>query len=224
MKRAWLVAALAVCCVTGSSQAYMTLYIDGPGDLTQFQTQYPAGGAHWEKLGTNDGNSSYVQSNAVGKDFYNLGNMVGVDFVSTIDKLTVQAYVSFPNNNQYKGYLGIKTGGSEFWGDLIVVGGVTPAYSLYSVEYLTNPATGSAWSVAAVDSLQLGLFVPNLPKAGMRVTQLFVDVYYTPYTPDPGDPGDLVASIPVTVPAPIAVVLTGIGAGLVGWMRRRNAL
>ncbi len=59
--------------------------------------------------------------------------------------------------------------------------------------------------------------------ARIRLTAYAAVEAFTAEVEDPGDPGDP-QDPPATIPAPGAVVLSSLGAGLVGWLRKRKAL
>ncbi|NLH40511.1 MAG: hypothetical protein GX448_01630 [Planctomycetes bacterium] len=223
MKRALLAAMLLVGWVAASSQAYVTLYVDGDGDLSAFSS-VPGGGADWEKVdevGAHDGNSSYVASNDDGAiALFSLQNLDLPDG-ATIDYVILNAVIAFPDAQMRNGYFGIRSGGTDYWGSLLSVSANT-SYAAYSRTYNTNPNGGLAWTDSAIDNLQVGFYIGSENRSGMRATQIYLDVYYTAaQNPDP-DPDPLPQ--PVTVPAPMSILLAGLGSGLVGWLRRRNAV
>jgi hypothetical protein len=54
--------------------------------------------------------------------------------------------------------------------------------------------------------------------AGAPVTFDIYDIYY------PNNTGELTVAVYQVVPAPAAILLGTLGAGVVGWLRRRRAL
>lgn len=223
MKELAWVAMVAVCCLASSSQAYVTLYVDGDGYSSDFD-DVPGAGPDWQKVaevGLNDGNTSYVSSSDNGdRSLFTLQNL-DLPAGATIDYVTVNAVMSFPSNNMHNGYFGVRTGGVEDWGSLVSVNSNT-SYAAYSRTYATNPGSGLAWTDSDVDSLQAGFRIGDEDHSGMRATQVTVDVYYTlAADPDPDPDPELQ---PATVPAPMSILLAGFGSALVGWLRRRNAV
>jgi hypothetical protein len=224
MKRAWVLATLVIGCMTVSSQAYVTLYVDGDGYSSNF-TVSPPSGPNWQKVdevGTHDGNSSYIYSSTNGAVSMFTFQNLDLPLDATIDYITVNAVIRFDNDSMRNGYFGIRTGGTNYWAPLVV--GSNNGWNTYSRTYATNPNGGMAWTDSAIDGLQAGFRVGTEDHSGLKATQITVDVYYTlAQIPDP-DPELSMVVPPVTVPAPLSIMLTSLGTGLVGWLRRRNAV
>ncbi|HON91381.1 MAG TPA: hypothetical protein PLT20_01110 [Sedimentisphaerales bacterium] len=218
MKRALVLAALVIGCLTASSQAYVTLYVDGDGYSSNF-SDWPSSGPDWQKVdevGTHDGNASYIYSSTNGAVSMFTFQDLDLPLGATIDYITVNAVMRFDDTNMRKGYFGIRTGGTNYWGTLVTSS--SNGWNTYSQTYFTNPNGGGAWTDSAIDSLQAGFRVGYESSSGLKATQITVDVYYTlAQEPDP-------VVTPATVPAPISIMLTSLGTGLVGWLRRRNAV
>ena len=112
------------------------------------------------------------------KDLYNIQDS-GIDDGDTINKVTLYARVKKPTSTYYKGYYGLKSGATEDWGTEITF---TASYVDYSREYTTDPNTGSAWTKAALNALQIGERILDGANSGMRCTQIYVEVDYTAVT------------------------------------------
>lgn len=217
MRRAILVAALVVGCMTASSQAYVTLYVDGNGASHDFDST-PSNQPAWQQVdevGAHDGSGTFVSSRDNGDVALFTLQDLALPTGATIDYIVLNAVMSFPNNNMQNGYFGIRSGGTNYWGNLVSVTSET-GWTEYSRTYLTNPAGNVAWTDSAIDNLQVGFLIGNQNHSGLRATQISVDVYYT-LAPE-------VPPQPAAVPAPLSIVLTSLGTGLVGWMRRRRVL
>ena len=71
-----------------------------------------------------------------------------------------------------------KTNGTIYTSGLIIP---STAYTLSSVEWLTNPDTGNPWTVNEINNLQGGLAaaaVNTVPVSAPRITQFYIDVTY----------------------------------------------
>jgi len=144
----------------GSKIEFVTLV----GAPTHYQAVYDV---------TPDDGTSYVGSEVANStDLFALTD-TGLAAGTTINSITVYGRAT-------------KCGGSKDW-RIVIKSGTTEAYSSTftesstwvnrSYQWTTDPNTGGAWTVAAVDALQAGAYVVT----GVQVTQVYVVVGYSGY-------------------------------------------
>jgi hypothetical protein len=154
------------------------------GDLTQFPTQFPASGSHYDKVdeATSDGDSTYIQTDSAAStlrtDLFNLPSGTGGSNI--IDDVVVKINAeALPGFSPAKAATAIKTNSVQYNGALNTL---TQSYTVYSTTYVTNPNTGSAWTWAQIDALQTGTYAQSQYYAKLdewsqaRVTQCWVEV------------------------------------------------
>ena len=185
---------------------------DAAGDKTEIGTQYPASGAHWDKVdeATSDGDSTYVASNENKwkKDFYNIPDHSTQTVGGTINYVESYAVCKATDNaTQASARIRLKTYGSEQRGNDETV---TTSYAAYSYQWDTNPETTNAWTWDEIDALQIGVDIRDAATdVPTRCTQVYVEVSYdappltgnTPtdglfeITPHPDYSGDLLVRV-----------------------------
>lgn len=156
-----------------------TLRPNAPGDMTNIPSQYPATGAHWDKVDEviADGNATYVyaanRDDWVSIDLYKLPSPTGS---GSINKITVYACC-----------LRGKTGVARH---VIKSHGVVSehkfsvskyAYTLYPWALATNPATGQPWTWNDIENLQIGVSLNPDGRESIRwvrCTQVYVEIDY----------------------------------------------
>ena len=156
------------------------------GDLTEFATQYPASGEHWDKVDddpfvAHDFDATYVGDVSSGsnkEDLYNLGSLpVGVGAISYI---RVYCIVKANNSSITRtANISIKTGGTIYYGTSFYP---NSAYNTETETWTTNPQTGLAWTIAEVNALQAGMRINGsviIPVLTWSVTQIYVLVVFT---------------------------------------------
>jgi len=167
--------------LTGDAPATETLRPNAAGDQTIIEAQYPATGAHWDKVDevTSDGDDTYVYTNNAGweNDLYNIPDHTAGSGV--INYVRVYMVSKAQQTSQYNAYVHIKTNGSEYSGTQWQT---TTSYNTYSEQWTNNPSTNTTWTWDEIDALQIGVGL-RMPKANKwsRCTQVYAEVNYTPY-------------------------------------------
>ncbi len=162
-----------------------TVRPDGAGDETNIAEQYPASGAHWDKVdeATSDGDSTYVQTNGGWEeDLYSVANHTAPSGASINYVRVYMVARSLNTPGQTSAYVHIKTNGVEYNGTEETV---TTSYATYSYQWNNNPQTGSPWTWSEIDNLQAGVGLRQGATGGppfqryTRCTQVYVEVNYT---------------------------------------------
>jgi len=125
------------------------------GDVTQLT---PSAGANWECVDETPPNQTdNVSSATAGQyDLYNCGTIT-LAANEVINRILVTARARENSATGDSIALGVKTGGTEFFGSNQAV---TTVYSYYAGSDLTtNPDTAAAWAQADIDALQVGVKV-----------------------------------------------------------------
>ncbi len=159
-----------------------TLRPDGAGDETLITDQFPLSGAHWDKVdeATSDDDSTYVstEQGQFEEDLYNIANhSTGSGSINYVRVYIVGSAEVNPTTTN--AYVHIKTNGVEYNGTEETT---TTSYATYSYQWDVNPQTGSDWTWAEIDALQIGVGIRR-PKNNRwtRVTQVYAEVNYTAY-------------------------------------------
>ena len=162
--------------LTIAASGTVTLRPNANGDLTEFEDLLGAP-THWEAVDevVADDATTHVGSDVAGRtDLFQLTDS-GLAAATPINSVTVYEWVRREGRN------------TDDW-QIIIKSGTTPAYSttfsdegktwVYrSSQWTTDPNTGEAWTVAAVDALQAGAYTVT----GVDVSQVYVEVDYTVY-------------------------------------------
>jgi hypothetical protein len=149
------------------------------GDETNIASQFPATGAHWDKVSDNvsDGDSTYVYTDMDlwEEDLYNIPDhstqTAGGDINYVEVFMTSRATV---NATQTSAYVLFKTNGASYNS---TSENLTTSYDSYSYAWTGNPQTGNPWLWNQIDNLQIGVglrrpasFQPT------RCTQVYTEV------------------------------------------------
>lgn len=151
------------------------------GDTTLITSQNPVTGAHWDKVDetTPDGDTTslYTTNWDWLEDLYHIAdtsvgsgdiNYVKVYWVGKISTTTPTTTAARPH---------VKTYGTTYIGPEEQM---TTSYATYSYQWNINPNTGTAWTWAEVNALQVGLALRR-PRVGQetRITQVYAEVSYS---------------------------------------------
>jgi len=156
-----------------------TLRPDAAGDETNIASQFPATGAHWDKVAeeTPDGDSTYVYtSNATWEeDFYNIADhSIGASTINYVEVYMECRADASPT--QTSAHVHIKTNGFEDNGSEETI---TTGYATYSSQWSDSPQTTAAWTWDEIDALQIGVGLRE-PASGQNTncTQVYAEVNY----------------------------------------------
>ncbi|MFH1133543.1 MAG: hypothetical protein V1735_03570 [Nanoarchaeota archaeon] len=92
-----------------------------------------------------------------------------------INSITLYFYGQSYSSTRYNFQPLIRSGGTNYLGSLK---SLTSSYAYYSETYTTNPATGSAWTIAQVDALEAGMKSYSSSYGG-RIAQVYAVVDYS---------------------------------------------
>ena len=156
-----------------------TLRPNANGDLVEFEDLIGAP-THWEAVAevVADDATTHVGSDVAGRtDLFQLTDS-GLATVTPINSITVYERVRREGRGDDDWQIVIKSGTTYAYSPTFVKEGT--GWADRSYQWTTDPNTGEAWTVAAVDALQAGAYVVT----GVDVTQVYVevdydDIYYT---------------------------------------------
>jgi len=186
------------------------------GDDTEFSTQFPDSGAHYDKVADISAADmdTYVStrgSNHWERDLYKLNPFMGMGGLAKIDNITVYFRYAAGGDYDVTAKAAIKTDGQVFEGPNKTIHGT--AFVTDSWQCAINPTTSKAWTWLEINSLQAGITAQGNGKSQpLLCTYVYVVVNYkytfiqgavplgalydiTPYT---GYTGDLLVKIYLT--------------------------
>jgi hypothetical protein len=169
-----------------------TIRPDGQGYYSAWSnTGCSSGSSEWQCVDENPANTSdylYTSSKNVAESF-TFGN---TGFTTqTINSVTLYYYAKYYSSSRYRIYPLIRTGSTDYLGSAKDLGS---GYAYASQVYSTNPATGSAWTIAEVDGLQAGMKT-NSNYYGAYVAQVYAVVDYSiPNSCSDTDGGNIIAT------------------------------
>jgi len=172
--------AQAVAIGTPAIILYKCLKPDAAGDYTNLSTQYPASGAHWDKVddpvGSPDDLSTYVQ-NFYGSYVWDAYNIEPFSEGVTIDVKSVTVYFRCRNQNStYPSYAkpGLRLNSQETLGTAVTLSD-TDWHT--GSEALSRPSGGN-WAQADLADLQVLIGLLSGTGDGVICTQVYVRVAY----------------------------------------------
>ena len=134
-----------------------------------------SGSSEWQCVDENPANTSdnlYISSKNKYESFAFQGT--GLTY-ETINSVTLYFYGQRYSSNRYQFQPLIRSVTTNYLGSLK---SLTSIYAYYSEAYTTNPATGSAWTVAQVDALEAGMKSYSSSYGG-RIAQVYAVVDYS---------------------------------------------
>ena len=156
---------------------------NGAGASTGITTLYGAA-THWQAVLTNDGNTSYVGEpiSTNGYDLYATNVNVAAYSISSV-VVSILADNALDTNDGCDAKTELYTHSTLYTGvsnsAAMLADGTN--YDDYSTTYSTNPFTGSAWTVADVNAMQIGVYLNSgAAGAAARCTCVYAVVNYTP--------------------------------------------
>ena len=195
-----------------------TLRPNAAGDATNITYQYPDSDEHWDKVDEEsaDDFSTHVNTKTTGyyMDLYNIPNHSAGS--GTVNSVTV--YFRFSGDSNGAGYIGyakaaIKTNGTVYDGSEESTTGNTFVNESY--QWTTNPDTGSAWTWAEIDALQIGVSLKSETGSSFAYcTQVYAVVNYTAISGDVpiGDLYDVTINSSYSGDVLVQVYLTNVAA------------
>ena len=134
-----------------------------------------SGTAHWSLLDDNDGATNNVQFNSNGFVSMNYGDMPSAP---TVNSVRVTAYYrSIGAFDTQQGRVFVKIGSTKYYGsynDLVV-----SAWSgTITHVFLTNPATGNAWTAVEVNALIAGFELSSFSANSAAISYVPVEIDY----------------------------------------------
>ena len=168
-----------------TTDATETLRPNADGDLTEFEDLIGAP-THWEAVDEEvaDDAATHVGSDVAGRtDLFQLTDS-GLATGTKINSITVYERVRREGGNDDDWQIVIKSGTTSAYSPTF--NNETNTWVERSYQWTTDPNTGEAWTVAAVNALQAGAYVVT----GVDVTQVYVVVDYTVYD----SPGTLIST------------------------------
>ena len=158
--------------LTPTEAAIKILRPNADGDLTEFEDLIGAP-THWEAVDEEvaDDATTHVGSDVAGStDLFALTDS-GLAAGTTINSITVYERVRREGSNDEDWQITIRSGNTSAYSPTF---SETPTWVERSYQWVTDPNTGGAWTVAAVDALQAGAYVVT----GVDVSQVYVEVDY----------------------------------------------
>jgi len=134
-----------------------------------------SGSSEWQCVDEDPANTSdnlYTSSKSVYESFA-FGNTGFTNEV--INSVTLYFYGQQYSSTRYNFQPLIRSSSTNYLGSLK---SLTSSYDYYSEAYTTNPATGSAWTIAQVDALEAGMKSYSSSYGG-RIAQLYAVVDYS---------------------------------------------
>lgn len=155
----------------------ITLRPSGVGVYTEFNSQSPVTGSHWDKCDEVIADDFTTTVNAVNdnvRDFYDLPDSgIPIDKVITNVKIYARVYAWTAGSCK----VCFNDGVGDYYGS-----NQSPApdswQNIDSGDMVINPRIGLAWTLTEINALQIGLQVTNWGET-FQMTQIYVEVTYS---------------------------------------------
>lgn len=136
------------------------------------------GGTAHTSLQSNDGDTSYI---GFGADGYFEGTLEDMPSSTGVDSVAISCSYKYVGGGAYtaqKLRLFVVVGGTSYYGSYQACSSAT--YATLTETWITNPATSTAWTSAAVNAASAGVEYSSSLLESIRVSYLDATVSYTP--------------------------------------------
>lgn len=154
------------------------------GDLNQSGVQYPASGAHYDKVyDVNDGDATYLETASTSWIIEAFRHNQSLP-IGDIQSVEVHAIVrNYGQGQPSKINFAVKAAGNFYWGTEQEIANGAIAYHEKGQAWATNPNTGTAWGWAALDpsvfQFAMAYRAVNANNWKCRVTSVWCIINYT---------------------------------------------
>ena len=159
----------------------LTLRPTGAGALTEWTSQYPASGAHWEKVDESvaDDDTTYIYSQGTPTDLFSITPSVLGGKINSV-AVTVRVYPEGYNAGEDAHAWGaVRTHDTTYYSSASQ-NFTYHTYTNLTFTWTTNPNTSSAWTWSEIYTMQIGLKTQiNSTVPTVRCTQVYATVDYT---------------------------------------------
>lgn len=183
----------------------VTIRPNGQGAHTAWTNVNCGSGTNeWQCVDENPASTSdYLRATGSQKETFAFSN-TNLTNVLSINKVTIFYFAMRHTSSSNSCFAAMtRSGGLDYLSGVQMC--VSTSWVYRNHTYTTNPATGSAWTVAEVDALEAGMYGLN-PNDGGRVAQVYAVV---DYTPDDLQPVANPSANPTNGTAPLTVNFTG---------------
>ena len=162
------------------TQAIITTYPVSDDANTGTWTQFPADGIYWDKLLTDDEDTTYIQCTAIGRLACNV-----VPIELPLDAKDIEVKIYFRSKIVAAGTAiigGVLKIGGSYHNAPSVVNMTNAAYANSIWWFSKNPVTGEDWTSEEVNSIQAFGFNVTDTTPNIRWTRQYLYLAYTPTT------------------------------------------
>lgn len=130
----------------------------------------------WSALSSNDGDTSYDGFGSAGTVSVVMADMPSATGVDSVSILLRYKFIGAASDQQTRTYLIIS--GTKYYSTYVT--SQAASYTDITYTWTTNPATGAAWTPAAVNALKAGIQYDTVTGESIRYSYLAITVTYTP--------------------------------------------